>query len=107
MRTRGFEESRPGRTQAAPQWQSAQAAPTGLKRGPEAWGYASGVWTTSQVRALIEEQCAVRYHEAHVWRILRKLGWSCQRPSGRALERDEPAILHWKKVEWPRLKKKP
>jgi len=78
-----------------------------LKRGPEAWGYASGVWTTSRVRALIEEQCAVRYHEAHVWRILRKLGWSCQRPSGRALERDEPAILHWKKVEWPRLKKKP
>ena len=67
-----------------------------LKRGPEASGYASGVWTTSRVRALIEEQCGVRYHEAHVWRILRKLGWSCQRPSGRALERDEPAILHWK-----------
>ena len=78
-----------------------------LKRGPEASGYASGVWTTSRVRALIEEQCGVRYHEAHVWRILRKLGWSCQRPSGRALERDEPAILHWKKVQWPRLKKKP
>ena len=78
-----------------------------LKRGPEASGYATGVWTTSRVRALIEEQCGVRYHEAHVWRILRKLGWSCQRPSGRALERDEPAILHWKKVQWPRLKKKP
>jgi len=78
-----------------------------LKRGPEASGYASGVWTTSRVRALIEEQCGVRYHEAHLWRILRQLGWSCQRPSGRALERDEPAILHWKKVQWPRLKKKP
>lgn len=78
-----------------------------LKRGPERSGYASGVWTTSRVRALIEEQCGVRYHEAHVWRILRKLGWSCQRPSGRALERDEPAILQWQKVQWPRLKKKP
>ena len=49
----------------------------------------------------------MRYHEAHVWRILRRLGWSCQRPSGKALERDEQAIREWKKVEWPRIKKKP
>ena len=78
-----------------------------LKRGPEALGYASGLWTASRVRELIEEQCGVRYHEAHVWRILRKLGWSCQRPTGRALERDEQAIRYWKKVAWPRIKKKP
>jgi len=78
-----------------------------LKRGPEALGYATGLWTTSRVRALIEQQCGVRYHEAHVWRILRKLDWSCQRPSGRALERNEQAIRSWKKVAWPRIKKKP
>ena len=77
-----------------------------LKRGPEALGYASGLWTASRVRQLIEDQCGVRYHEAHVWRILRRLGWSCQRPSGRALERDEKAIRDWKRVGWPRIKKK-
>jgi transposase len=79
----------------------------GLKGGPEALGYTTGLWTTGRVRALIAEQCGVRYHAAHVWRILRQLGWSCQRPAGRARERDEAAIRHWKKVEWPRLKKKP
>jgi transposase len=78
-----------------------------LKRGPEAAGYANGLWTTGRVRRLIQEQCGVRYHEAHVWRLLRRLGWSCQRPTGKALERDEAAIQHWKKVEWPRLKQKP
>jgi transposase len=77
-----------------------------LKRGPEACGYASGLWTASRVRDLIARRTGVRYHEDHVWRILRKLGWSCQRPSGRALERNEPAIRYWKKVEWPRIKKK-
>ncbi|MGA8568177.1 MAG: IS630 family transposase [Candidatus Binataceae bacterium] len=77
-----------------------------LRRGPEALGYASGLWTAGRVRALIEDQCGVRYHEAHVWRILRQLGWSCQRPTGRALERDEEAIRYWKRVRWPRLKKK-
>ncbi len=78
-----------------------------LKRGPEAFGYSSGLWTTNRVRELIEDQCRVRYHEAHVWRILRQLGWSCQRASGRALERDEEAIRNWKRVGWPRIKKKP
>jgi transposase len=77
-----------------------------LRRGPEALGYASGLWTAARVRELIEDQCGVRYHEAHVWRILRQLGWSCQRPTGRALERDEEAIRYWKRVRWPRLKKK-
>lgn len=77
-----------------------------LKRGPEALGYANGLWTAGRVRGLIEAQTGVRYHEAHVWRILRKLGWSCQRPSGRALERDEQAIRHWKQCRWPQLKKK-
>ena len=47
-----------------------------LKRGPEALGYATGLWTASRVRQLIEDQCGVRYHEAHVWRILRQLGWA-------------------------------
>src|ERR1700688_5052613 len=76
-----------------------------LKRGPEALGYASGLWTTGRVRELIEDQCGVRYHAAHVWRIMRQLGWSCQRPTGRALERDEEAIRYWKRVRWPQLKK--
>jgi transposase len=77
-----------------------------LKRGPEAFGFASGLWTASRVRDLIEYRTGVRYHEDHVWRILRKLNWSCQRPSGRALERDEEALRRWKKYRWPGIKKK-
>lgn len=78
-----------------------------LMRGPEAFGFAGGLWTASRVRDLIEYRTGVRYHEAHVWRILRGLNWSCQRPAGRALERDEEAIRNWKKYRWPRIKKKP
>lgn len=77
-----------------------------LKRGPEEFGFTSGLWTASRVRNLIEYRTGVRYHEDHVWRILRKLNWSCQRPTGRALERDERAIRYWKKYRWPQIKKK-
>jgi transposase len=79
----------------------------GLKRGPEALGYDTGLWTCWRVADLIERECGVQYSEVHVWRILQDLGWSCQRPTGKALERDEKAIRRWKRVEWPRLKKTP
>lgn len=79
----------------------------GLKRGPEALGYETSLWTAWRVADLIERECGVRYHSGHVWKILRNLGWSCQRPTGRALERNEEAIRRWKKERWPELKKKP
>jgi transposase len=56
---------------------------------------------------LIEQECGVKYHSAHVWKILRQLGWSCQRPTGRALERDEAKIQEWKKERWPEIRNKP
>ena len=79
----------------------------GLERGPEALGYATSLWTSARVAQLIETECGVRYHPGHVWRILRQLGWSCQRPAGRALERDEEKIRQWKQKRWPEIKKKP
>jgi transposase len=79
----------------------------GLKRGPEALGYATSLWTSQRVAHVIEQECGVRYTTTHVWRLLKQLGWSCQRPVGRALERDEEAIRRWKKRRWPELKKTP
>lgn len=79
----------------------------GLKRGPEALGYETGLWTSWRVAHLIEQECGVKYHPVQAWRILRQLGWSCQRPVGRALERDEERIRQWKQKRWPEIKKKP
>ncbi len=79
----------------------------GLKRGPEALGYETSLWTSWRVAHLIEQECRVKYHPSQAWRILRQLGWSCQRPVGRALERDEDKIQFWKQQRWPEIKKKP
>jgi len=78
-----------------------------LKRGPEAFGYDTGLWTAARVAQWIAQECGIAYHPGHVWRLLRQLGWSCQRPTGRALERDEQAIAQWKRQRWPEIKKKP
>lgn len=77
-----------------------------LLEGPESQGYSTGLWTVARVVALIEERTGVEYHPGHVWKMLRQLGWSPQRPVGRALERDEAAIAEWKTKQWPAIKKK-
>jgi transposase len=79
----------------------------GLKQGPQALGYESSLWTSWRVAHLIEHLCGVKYHPTQAWRILRQLGWSCQRPTGRALERNEEKIQQWKRERWPKLKKRP
>ena len=78
-----------------------------LKRGPQVLGYETSLWTSSRVAHLIEHECGVKYDPSQAWRILRQLGWSCQRPRGRALERDEAKIRQWKQERWPELKKRP
>jgi len=78
----------------------------GLKRGPAALGYETTLWTAWRVAHLIETECGVRYHPSQAWRILRRLGWSCQRPVGRARERDEAKIRQWKQKRWLEIKKK-
>jgi len=76
-----------------------------LKDGALAHGFATELWTLSRVGELIERQFGRAYSESQVWRILMSLGFSCQRPSARALERNESAIRKWKQQRWPRLKK--
>ena len=77
-----------------------------LLAGPAAHGYKTQLWTLPRVAALIEKLTGVRYHPGHVWKLLGSSGFSCQRPERRAVERDEPAISHWKQVQWPAIKKK-
>lgn len=76
-----------------------------LLRGAQAHGFSSELWTLERVAQVIERVADVHYHPGHVWRVLRSLGWSLQKPTTRARERDEVEIARWKKVEWPRLKK--
>jgi transposase len=77
-----------------------------LVAGPERLGYETPVWTCPRVAHLIKQEFGVRYHEGHVWKILVGLGWSPQRPEGRAREGHEEQIHQWKKRVWPALKRK-
>ena len=78
-----------------------------LLEGPEAHGFPTPLWTCPRIARLIADEFGVRYHEGHVWKILRALNWSPQRPVGKARERNEEAIRNWRRKTWPGTKKKP
>lgn len=98
-----------GRAGRKPQLSEAdkQALIKGLLAGPEKLGYSTPLWTCDRVGHLIGQEFGIDYHPGHVWKILRQLNWSPQRPVGRALERNEVAIAEWKCKTWPAIKKKP
>ena len=77
-----------------------------LVNGPLRAGYTTDLWTLARVAKLIQQEFGIRYHPGHVWKLLTGLGWSCQKPERRALERDEAAIARWTYTEWPRIKKR-
>jgi transposase len=97
---------RPGRPPKLVPRQLAQL-PRLLARGAEAYGFSTAVWTTQRVAELLWKRFQVRYDRDHVCRLLHRFGWSWQKPTGRARERDEAAIHRWVQHTWPRLKKKP
>ena len=78
-----------------------------LREGARANDFNTDLWTLPRVAQVIERVTGVRYHPGHVWRILRAMGWTLQRPARRARERNEEAIRRWVAQRWPAVKKKP
>lgn len=76
-----------------------------LQRGPRKHGYATELWTLNRVTEVIKKHFDVTYDPSGVWHVLHRMGWSCQKPERRARERDEEAIVRWRKKDWPRIKK--
>lgn len=98
-----------GRAGRKPRVSDAQrdALATALRAGPQQHGYATELWTLPRIAEVIRKLTGVRYHPGHVWRVMRGLGWSLQRPTTRARERDAKAIATWVRTTWATVKKTP
>ncbi len=78
-----------------------------LKAGAIAQGYPTELWTLPRVGQLIESEFWRRYSDVQVWRTLKSMNCSCQRLTGRAVQRDERAIRESKNKRWPALRETP
>jgi transposase len=97
-----------GRAGRAPRLQPEQLQPvsSALRQGARAHGFNTDLWTLPRVAQVIERVTGVSYHAGHVWRVMRAMGWTLQRPARRARERNDEAIRQWVAERWPAVKKK-
>jgi transposase len=72
-----------------------EGLPELLAKGPEAYGFRGDVWTRARVGAMIEKEFGASYSEVHVGRLLGEIGWTRQKPTERASQRDEVEIARW------------
>ncbi len=63
-----------------------------LKAGSLAAGFATELWTLPRIARSIEERFSVSMVPSSVWRLLGRLGWSVQRPSGQARRTGDPCL---------------
>lgn len=77
-----------------------------LRMGAETFGFRGAVWTGPRVVALARHFLGISYHPGHMSRLLRRWGWSVQKPVRQAQQRDQEVIAQWPDQTWPQLKKK-
>ena len=109
VRARGPDGLRPKPASGRPPRVTARQRATLLRlllKGAKTHGFSTDLWTLPRVATVIARTFGVTYHPAHVWKILRGEGWSCQKPERRAKERDEAAIQRWRMERWPHIKKR-
>jgi putative transposase len=76
-----------------------------LDRGALANGFLTDRWTLGRVQQLIQRKFKITYHPKYLNRLLRKLGFSPQKPLPQAIEQDKALVTAWLQRDWPRIKK--
>ena len=74
--------------------------------GPVAYGLNTGVWTSPMVMEIISQEFGVDYHQGHVRKVLKTLGFSVQRPTTSIVQAQESTKNKWVRYTYPNLKKK-
>jgi putative transposase len=73
-----------------------------LELGPAVHGFGEDQrWTLARVADLIARLFHTRYTLRGMSYLLHRMGFSPQLPAHRAVERDEEAIVTWRKETWP------
>lgn len=75
-------------------------------KDPKQLKFAFALWTREMVASIIKKQFGIKLGVSSVGRLLRQLGFSCQKPLYRAYQQNSAAVTKWKKEVFPEIKKK-
>ena len=76
-----------------------------LNKGAEYHGFNGAIWTRPRINEVIKKSFGVSYDPSQIGRILKKVGWSRQKPQRKARQQDGVAVAQWRQETIPELKK--
>jgi transposase len=74
------------------------------EKDPRQFQFEFALWTVAMIREVIRRHLGVRLSRVSVWRLLKKLGLTPQRPLHRAYQQDPEAVRVWIEEEYPRIR---
>ena len=72
-------------------------------KNPQQLTFEYALWTLAMVREVIRQEFGVRLSEVSVGRLLKRLGFSPQRPLYRAWQQDPALVEQWREKEYPQI----
>lgn len=75
-----------------------------LKQSPQTYGFYS--WDKNSIKQLIEQKFNVSYHKNYIYKIMRCINFTSQKPQLRDYRKDEKKVEDFKVNKAPNLKKK-
>lgn len=77
-----------------------------LQKGAEFYEFTGDYWTHKRVKYVIEKEFGLIYEQKQAGRILKKIGWSRQKPQKKEAKQDQNKVELWKSEGLIALKKK-
>ena len=74
-----------------------------IEKTADNYGFESPLWDCKKITQLIREKFGKTIHFSNVWRLLKRLGLSPQKPKRQAKERDEKEVKDWIEKVWPKI----
>ena len=74
-----------------------------LKSDALNFGFETPLWTCNELRLLILKRYKKKIHNSNVWRWLKRLKQSNQKPTSKASEQDVKETRRWLREEWPKI----
>ncbi len=111
-RTIGFtalnkkQQGRPKKSGKLKGWQASIIVRIITDKCPDQLKFPFSLWTREAIQLLIKKRFQINLSLSSVGRLLKKWGFTPQRPLHRAMERNPKAIAHWIKDQYPKIHKK-
>lgn len=75
-------------------------------KNPQQMQFAYALWTLAMIRVVIKREFNVGLSEVSVGRLMRRLGFSPQRPLYRAWQQDAGLVEAWRTIDYPKIAKR-